>query len=260
MAEPILSLHGIAKHYGPVRALDAVDFEVAAGEIVSLVGDNGAGKSTMVKIMSGAVRPSAGEIRFAGRAVSFASPHDAREAGIETVYQDLAVVPELDAEANLFLGREWTGSGPISRFFLDKRRMRRAAEEHIASLKVNLKSTRQPVGLLSGGQRQSVAVARSILWGRKVVILDEPTAALGVRESRGVLDLVLELRARGFGVVMVSHSMPHIFEVSDRIFVLRHGRRAGFVERAAVTMNDVVGMITGVAVSESMTVREAGHS
>ena len=250
---PVLSLHGIRKNYGPVRALNGVDFEVRAGEIVSLVGDNGAGKSTLVKVMSGAVQPDDGHIEYDGQQTRFASPHEARERGIETVYQDLAIVPELDAEANLFLGREWRRAGILGRFFLDKKRMRRAAAEHIASLKVGLKSIRQPVGLLSGGQRQSVAVARAILWGRKVVILDEPTAALGVRESRGVLDLILALRERGFAVVMISHSMPHVFEVSDRIFVLRHGGRVAFVERQATTMNEIVGMITGVPVSAAMT-------
>lgn len=250
---PILALHAVSKHYGAVRALDNVDFDLRPGEVVSLVGDNGAGKSTMVKIMSGAVSPSAGTVRFDGRDIVFHSPHDAREAGIETVYQDLAVVPELDAEANLFLGREWTRSGPIGRFFLDKRRMRDAANEHIASLKVNIRSVRQMVGLLSGGQRQSVAVARAILWGRKVIILDEPTAALGVRESRGVLDLIHELRKREFAVLMVSHSMPHVFEVSDRIFVLRHGTRAACINRHDTTMNEIVGHITGVAVSDAMT-------
>lgn len=253
MSNPILALRSVSKHYGPVRALENVDFEVAPGEIVSLVGDNGAGKSTMVKIMSGAVRPSGGHIQFDGKEVAFSSPHEARDAGIETVYQDLAVVPELDAEANLFLGREWTGKGLLSRFFLDKGRMRAAAEEHISSLKVNVPSVRKAVGLLSGGQRQCVAVARSILWGRKVIILDEPTAALGVRESRGVLDLIHHLKSRNFAVIMISHSMPHVFEVSDRIFVLRHGQRAAFVDRHATTMNEVVGYITGVAVSSDMT-------
>lgn len=253
---PILSLHGIAKHYGAVRALAGVDFAIAPGEIVSLVGDNGAGKSTLVKIMSGAVQPSAGELRLNGTPVRFASPHDAREAGIETVYQDLAVVPELDAEANLFLGREWTGKGLLSRYFLDRKRMRAAAEDHICALKVNLKSVRQPVGLLSGGQRQSVAVARAILWGRKMVILDEPTAALGVRESRGVLDLILELRTRNFAVLMVSHSMPHVFEVSDRIFVLRQGSRVAILDRHRTTMNEIVGLITGIPVSTDMTTTE----
>jgi fructose transport system ATP-binding protein len=253
MAAPVLSLFGIRKNYGPVRALNGVDFEVCPGEIVSLVGDNGAGKSTLVKVMSGAVQPDEGRIVFEGRELRLASPHEARDRGIETVFQDLAVVPELDAEANLFLGREWTKGGWLGRFFLDKKRMRAATDEHIAALKVGMKSIRQPVGLLSGGQRQSVAVARAMLWGRKVIILDEPTAALGVRESRGVLDLILTLRERGFAVVMISHSMPHVFEVSDRIFVLRHGRRVAFVNRHETTMNEVVGMITGVPVSIEMT-------
>ncbi|MGC8469089.1 MAG: ATP-binding cassette domain-containing protein [Acetobacteraceae bacterium] len=246
--QPVLSLRDIRKHYGPVHALDGVDFDLFEGEIVGLVGDNGAGKSTLVKVMSGAIQPDAGSIRVDGREVAIRSPLEARAAGIETVYQDLAVVPWLDVEANLFLGREICGERWWNRWLLDKSAMRRRAAEHIASLQVGLKSVRQPVGVLSGGQRQSVAVARAISWGRKVVIMDEPTAALGVRESRGVLDLIKRVKERGISVVLISHNLPHVFEITDRIFVLRQGREAGTLTTADAHVSEVVGLITGVTV------------
>jgi fructose transport system ATP-binding protein len=245
---PVLELSDIHKRFGPVRAVDGVSFQLHAGEIVGLVGDNGAGKSTLVKIMSGALQPDSGTIRFGGQAASISSPLEARALGIETVYQDLAVVPHMDVESNLFLGREINGKQWWNRWLLDKAAMRREAREHIASLKVGLRSVRQPVGVLSGGQRQSVAVARAISWGRRVVIMDEPTAALGVRESRGVLDLIKRVKDRGIAVVLVSHNMPHVFELTDRIFVMRRGRRAGELETKAASMNDVVSLITGVHV------------
>ncbi len=246
---PVLSLRGIRKQYGPVHALDGVDFDLHAGEAVGLVGDNGAGKSTLVKVMSGAVQPDAGTIAVDGKQVVIRSPQEARAAGIETVYQELAVVPWLDVEANLFLGREKTGQKWWNCWLLDKRAMRQEAARHIASLQVGLKSVRQPVGLLSGGQRQSVAVARAISWGRKVIIMDEPTAALGVRELRGVLDLIKRVKERGLSVVLVSHNIPHVFEVTDRVFVLRHGREAGTLVTAEAHVSEVVGLITGVRVS-----------
>ena len=249
--DPILELRGVTKHFGPVHALDNVSFSLAAGEIVGLVGDNGAGKSTLVKLMSGALQPDSGAIRFEGQEVSIRAPLEARALGIETVYQDLAVVPHMDVEANLFLGREVTGTRWWNRWLLDKPAMRAQARDHIASLQVGLKSVRQSVGLLSGGQRQSVAVARAISWGRKVVIMDEPTAALGVRESRGVLELIKRVKQRGIAVVLVSHNIPHVFEVTDRIIVMRHGRRAGEVRTAEAHMNEVLGLITGVPVNAS---------
>jgi len=252
MTAPLLSLRAIVKHYGPVHALDGVDFDLYPGEIVGLVGDNGAGKSTLVKVMSGAVVPDQGTIVFEGKTVVLRSPLEARAIGIETVYQDLAVVPWLDVEANLFLGREMTGSRWWNRWFLNKRAMRREAAQHIASLQVGLKSVRQPVGLLSGGQRQSVAVARAISWGRKVVIMDEPTAALGVRESRGVLDLIKRVKERGLAVVLISHNLPHVFEVTDRIFVLRQGTEAGTLVTREAHVSEVVGLITGVKVSAAV--------
>jgi fructose transport system ATP-binding protein len=245
---PILELRDVTKHFGPVHALDSVSFSLAPGEIVGLVGDNGAGKSTLVKLMSGALQPDGGTIRFEGQDVAIRSPLEARALGIETVYQDLAVVPHMDVEANLFLGREITGTQWWNRWLLNKPAMRAQARDHIASLQVGLKSVRQSVGLLSGGQRQSVAVARAISWGRKVVIMDEPTAALGVRESRSVLELIRRVKERGIAVVLVSHNIPHVFEVTDRIFVMRHGRRAGEVRTAEAHMNEVLGLITGVPV------------
>lgn len=251
MADAILELRGIVKHYGPVHALDGVSFRLHEGEIVGLVGDNGAGKSTLVKVMSGAIQPDAGAIRFDGRDVRIASPLEARELGIETVYQDLAVVPQLDVEANLFLGRELTGARWWNAWLLDKPRMRREAAEHIASLQVGLQSVRQSVGLLSGGQRQSVAVARAISWGRKVVIMDEPTAALGVRESQGVLDLVRRVRERLISVVLISHNIPQVFEIADRIFIMRHGRQVGDLRTRDAAMNDVLGLITGIHVGQA---------
>ena len=252
MTGPLLSLRGIVKHYGPVHALDGVDFDLFPGEIVGLVGDNGAGKSTLVKVMSGAIEPDSGTILFEGTKVAIRSPLEARAIGIETVYQDLAVVPWLDVEANLFLGREITGTRWWNRWLLDKQAMRREAATHIASLQVGLKSVRHPVGLLSGGQRQSVAVARAISWGRKVVIMDEPTAALGVRESQGVLDLIKRVKGRGIAVVLISHNLPHVFEVTDRIFVLRQGREAGNLVTGAAHVSEVVGLITGVHVAAAV--------
>jgi fructose transport system ATP-binding protein len=247
-SQPLLQLRGIRKAFGAVHALDGVDFDLYPREVVGLVGDNGAGKSTLIKIISGALQPDHGTIYFEGRHVTLRSPLDARELGIETVYQDLAVIPYMNVEANLFLGREITGRHWWNRWLLNKKAMRQAAAQHVASLQVNLRSVRQHVGTLSGGQRQSVAVARAISWGRKIVIMDEPTAALGIRESRGVLDLIKRVAERGISVVFISHNMPHVFEVTDRIVVLRHGREAGQLITRDASMNDVVGLITGVQV------------
>jgi fructose transport system ATP-binding protein len=248
---PILEIIDVRKRFGPVQALDGISFRLRRGEIVGLVGDNGAGKSTLVKVMSGALIADAGKMRFEGRDVTVNSPLDARALGIETVYQDLAVVPQMDVEGNLFLGREITGKHWWNGWFLDKAAMRREALAHIRSLSVGLHSVRQPVEVLSGGQRQSVAVARAISWGRKVVIMDEPTAALGVREARSVLDLIKRVRDRGIAVVLVSHNIPHVFELCDRIFVIRLGREAGNLVTRETTVNDVVSLITGVPVTSA---------
>ena len=248
---PVLEARGITKSYGAVQALRGVDFYLNPGEVVAIVGDNGAGKSTFIKSLSGAVAPDTGEILIDGTPVHFRSPLDARRAGIETVYQDLAVVPLMDIESNMFLGREVTAPGPLGFLrILNKRTMRRQAMENIATLQVGIKSVRQPVGTLSGGQRQGVAVARAVSWSRKIVIMDEPTAALGVKESRGVEELIKRVRDQGIAIILISHNMPQVFDVSDRIFVLRHGAPAGTVRTVETTMEQVVRLITGAEVHE----------
>jgi ABC-type sugar transport system ATPase subunit len=247
---PLFEAHGISKHFGSVVALEGVDFEVYAGEICALIGDNGAGKSTLIKILSGAYQPDAGTIYMRGQPVVFHSPRDARAAGIETVYQDLALAPDLDVTSNLFLGREITQPGLLGRLdFYNQRAMREQAEKHLRELKVTIKSPRQTVDTLSGGQRQSVAVARAVFWGKEIVILDEPTAALGVAQSGMVLQLMQRIRDQGTAVIFISHNMPHVWEVSNRMIVLRHGRRAGTLYPQEATMDQAVSLMTG-AVSQ----------
>jgi fructose transport system ATP-binding protein len=254
MTEPVdrlvLQARGITKSYGHVQALRSVDLELYAGEVLGLVGDNGAGKSTLIKILSGAVQPDAGEILVDGRPVQLRSPVEARHHGIETVYQDLAVVPMMDIAENLFLGREQRAPGALGAVmhFINKRYMRRRAEEQLRSLNIGIKSVRQRVETLSGGQRQGVAVGRAVAFGRHIVILDEPTAALGVRESRGVVDLIRRINAQGLSVILISHNMPQVLEVTHRIMVLRHGERVGVVRTAETDMAQVVRLITGAEV------------
>lgn len=242
-----LDCRGISKHFGPVQALSDVDFQTSLGEVVALVGDNGAGKSTLVKIISGTETASSGEIRVAGVRCAFRTPRDANAAGIETVYQDLALADNLDVVANLFLGREAAiaalPGAPLSEAEMEWRSL-----GVLQSLHIRIPSVRRPVGALSGGQRQSVAVGRAVLWGSKVVLLDEPTAALGVAQQREVLDLIRRLRDQGLGVVVISHNLQQIFDVADRLVVLRLGRIAANVLRADVTTRDVVGFITGAHV------------
>ncbi len=251
---PILEARGIAKRFGSVVALEGVDFEVYPGEIAALIGDNGAGKSTLIKILSGALRPDAGTIRMRGRPVEFHSPHDARVAGIETVYQDLALAPDLDVAANIFLGREIKQPGILGLLdFYNQRAMREQAAKHLRALKVNLRSIRQTVDTLSGGQRQSVAVARAVFWGKDVVIMDEPTAALGVAQSGMVLQLMRRIRDAGTAVIFISHNMPHVWEVADRMIVLRRGRRVGTLYPQEHTMDQAVSLMTG-----AITMEEAG--
>jgi fructose transport system ATP-binding protein len=249
---PVLQGKNVSKRFGSVSALEHVDFELYADEILALVGDNGAGKSTLIKVLSGAYTPDEGEILMDGQPVQMRTPQDARRLGIETVYQDLALAPALDIASNLFLGREERQAGPLGAILrrLDKPRMRREAAENMASLKIGLRSMRQPVENLSGGQRQGVAVARAVSWGKRVVIMDEPTAALGVKESGMVLELIRNVKARGVPVILISHNLPHVFEVADRIQVMRLGRRVGIARPGEQTMEGVVAMMTGATQAE----------
>lgn len=246
---PVLQARGISKRYGHIVAMDAVDFELDHDEVLAVIGDNGAGKSTLIKTLSGAVIPDEGEMEMEGEPVHLNSPLDARLLGIETVHQDLSVVPALDIAENLFLGRELRRAGIVGRFFrmLNGDSMRRKARRELADLGVSVPDVRQPVEYLSGGQRQSVAVARAATFGTRVVIMDEPTAALGVRESSMVLELIRRIRDRGMPVVMISHNMPHVFDVADRIHIHRLGRRAAIVRPDQYTMQEVVAIMTGAA-------------
>ncbi|MGL6280711.1 MAG: ATP-binding cassette domain-containing protein [Gaiella sp.] len=245
---PLLECRGICKRFGAVEALTDVDFDVHGGEVVALVGDNGAGKSTLIKAISGIQPPDEGVIRFEGREVAIRTPADATQLGIETVYQDLALCDNLDTAANLFLGRELTGT-PLSALLhvLDEPDMEQRAAEQLADLRVTtIDSVHRPVSGLSGGQRQAVAVARATLWQAKLVILDEPTAALGVSQTAMVLELIKRLRAQGLGVVVISHNIDVVFEVADRIVVLYVGRNAATFEQATTTRAEVVGAIIGL--------------
>jgi fructose transport system ATP-binding protein len=244
---PILEGRGLVKSFGQVVALNGADFELYPGEITAIIGDNGAGKSTLIKVLSGAFQPDDGEILLDGENVRFRSPLDARRVGIETVYQDLAVAPALDIAANIFLGRELRRGGPAGRLLraLDKRTMRREAARHFSELKIGIPSIGQAVENLSGGQRQGVAVARAAAWGRRLVIMDEPTAALGVKETRQVLDLILRVRERGLPVILISHDMPHVFELADRIQIMRLGKRVAVVTPQTHSMPEAVAIMTG---------------
>lgn len=245
---PVLSAKRLVKTYGHVVGLDGVSLDLYAGEVLAIIGDNGAGKTTLIKCLTGAEIPDEGELRLDGREVSFRRPQDAREAGIETVYQSLAVSPALDVAANMYLGRELRRSGPLGSVFrmLDTKTMRANARAELTRLGI---STLQDVSVaienLSGGQRQAVAVARAAAFGSKVVVLDEPTAALGVRESNQVLELIKRLRDNGVPVILISHNMPHVFEVADRIHIQRLGKRAGTITPTSHTMSEAVAIMTG---------------
>jgi fructose transport system ATP-binding protein len=246
--EPILQARGLVKRYGRVTALDHADFDLYPGEVLAVIGDNGAGKSTLIKALSGAIQTSEGEIRLEGRSIKFSSPMDAREAGIETVYQSLAVCPSLDIADNLFLGREVRRPGILGKLFrlLDKGAMQRRAREKLTELGLlTIQNIGQAVETLSGGQRQGVAVARAAAFGSRVVIMDEPTAALGVKESGKVLQLICDVRDQGLPVVLISHNMPHVFEVADRIHIHRLGRRIAVITPKTHTMSDAVAIMTG---------------
>jgi simple sugar transport system ATP-binding protein len=242
----VLQVRGINKSFGAVQALKDVDFEVHPGEVVALIGDNGAGKSTLINVITGVLAPDSGEIIFEGERVEFASPHDARERGIETVYQDLAVAPQLDAVANIFLGRERRMEGILGRLgFLDQHRMRQETGEQLEELRVRIPDPTKPLSTFSGGQRQGVAVARAVMWASKVVIMDEPTAALGVAQVGMVLDLVRRVRETGIPVVFISHNMPQVFDVADRIVVLRLGEVVAELDPGKASTDDAVAAMTG---------------
>jgi fructose transport system ATP-binding protein len=251
--DPILTGRGLVKHYGRVTALDRCDFDLYPGEILAVIGDNGAGKSSLIKALSGAIQVDEGEIRLDGEPVHFASPLEAREAGIETVYQTLALSPALSIVDNMFVGREIRKSGFMGQYFkmLDHKAMERMARDKLSELGLmTIQNINQAVETLSGGQRQGVAVARAAAFGSKVIIMDEPTAALGVKESRRVLELILDVKARGMPIVLISHNMPHVFEVADRIHVHRLGKRLCVIDPKAHTMNDAVAYMTGAKVPE----------
>ena len=250
MTTPVLEARGLTKRYGRVVAIESGDIALYPGEILAVIGDNGAGKSSLIKALSGAVIPDSGEIYLDGERVHFRTPMDARAAGIETVYQTLAVAPGLDIADNLFLGREERKAGVLGSVFrmLDKGHMRSEARRHMNELGVaTLQNIGQTVESLSGGQRQAVAVARSAAFGSKVVILDEPTAALGVKEGNRVLQLIRDVRDRGLPVILISHNMPHVFEVADRIHIQRLGRRATVITPQSHSMSEAVAIMTGAA-------------
>jgi len=243
----VLQGRGLVKRYGHVTALDGSDFDLREGEVLAVIGDNGAGKSTLIKALSGALMPDSGEIRLDGRVVHFRSPMDARLAGIETVYQELAVAPAMSIAENFFLGRELRRPGVRGRVLrmLDHAAMRAESRRQLELLGIDVRATDQAVESLSGGQRQGVAVARGAAFARHVVIMDEPTAALGVREGGRVLDLIRRVREQGLSVVLISHNIPHVFEVADRIHVARLGRRAAVLDPRSVRMSDAVAVMTG---------------
>jgi fructose transport system ATP-binding protein len=256
--QPVLSARGLVKTFGRVVGLDGVDLDLYPGEVLAIIGDNGAGKSTLIKCLTGAVLPDAGEIVLDGHPVHFSRPQDARLAGIETVYQTLAVAPALDIASNLYLAREERRPGPLGSVLrmLDKKGMRERAGKAVSDLGIaTIQNMAQAVETLSGGQRQAVAVARAAAFGSKVVVLDEPTAALGVKESGMVLRMIQQLREQGLPVILISHNMPQVFEVADRIHIQRLGRRAAIVTPQSHSMNDAVAIMTG-----AMTVDPEGGS
>jgi D-xylose transport system ATP-binding protein len=245
--KPIIEMRGIDKYYGGVHAVRGVDLDVYSGEVHALVGDNAAGKSTLIKILSGAVMRDGGTVSFENRTVEIATPRDAKSLGIETVYQDLALADNLDVASNVFLGREMTRSG-LLRFMLDNGTMEKRSRDLLSRLKINMPNIRQRVRSMSGGQRQSIAIARCVCFNARVIILDEPTAALGVEETRKVYALIREMRDQGLAVLLISHNLNHVFENCDRITVLKTGRLVGSRCVAETTQDDIVRMIvSGVA-------------
>ncbi|ODU99007.1 MAG: sugar ABC transporter ATP-binding protein [Rubrivivax sp. SCN 70-15] len=250
----VMQAKGLVKRYGQVTALEGADFELRAGEILAVIGDNGAGKSSLIKCLSGATIPDEGEIVLDGKPIHFKSPMDARRVGIETVYQDLAVAPAMTIAENLFLGRELRRAGFLGSVLrmLDKKKMLQTSIERMNDLKVGIRSMTQAVETLSGGQRQCVAVARAAAFAEHVVILDEPTAALGVKEGNMVLELIRRVRDKGLPVILISHNMPHVFEIADRIHVARLGRRAAVLNPKTISMSDTVAVMTGAMPPEKI--------
>lgn len=254
--KPILYARNLVKRFGKVTALNSCDFDLLPGEILAVIGDNGAGKSVMIKSLSGALQPDEGEIYLEGQKVHFPSPISARDAGIETVYQTLAMSPALSIADNMFMGREVRRPGIMGSVFrqLDKKAMEKFAREKLSELGLmTIQNINQAVETLSGGQRQGVAVARAAAFGSKVIILDEPTAALGVKESRRVLELIQDVKSRGIPIILISHNMPHVFEVADRIHIHRLGQRLCLVNPSDISMSDAVALMTG-----AMTPEDAG--
>jgi len=250
----VMQAKGLVKRYGQVTALDGADFELRAGEILAVIGDNGAGKSSLIKCLSGATIPDEGQITLDGQAIHFRSPMDARRVGIETVYQDLAVAPAMTIAENLFLGREVRRQGFLGNVLrmLDKKKMLEISVARMNDLKVGIRSMTQAVETLSGGQRQCVAVARAAAFAEHVVILDEPTAALGVKEGNMVLELIRRVRDKGLPVILISHNMPHVFEIADRIHVARLGKRAAVLNPKKIGMSDTVAVMTGAMPPEAI--------
>ena len=253
---PVIKARGLMKRYGTVVAMNGADFELMPDEILGVIGDNGAGKSTLIKALSGAVTPDHGTIELEGQAVHFRRPDDARALGIETVYQNLAMSPALSIADNMFLGREWRKPGILGSVFrmTDRARMNEFSRSKLSELGLmTIQNIDQAVETLSGGQRQGVAVARAAAFGSKVVILDEPTAALGVKESRRVLDLIKDVRGRGIPIILISHNMPHVFEVCDRVHIHRLGRRLCVINPKEHSMSDAVAYMTGAKLPEGVT-------
>ncbi len=256
MKQPILSVRNLVKRYGRVTALDNCDFDLYPGEVLAVIGDNGAGKSTLIKALSGAVQPDSGEIFLAGKKIRFSSPLAAQAAGIETVYQTLALSPALSIADNMFLGRELRKPGILGSVFrqLDRSKMQQLAREKLTELGLmTIQNINQTVETLSGGQRQGISVARAAAFGSKVIIMDEPTAALGVKESQRVLELIVDVKAKGIPIILISHNMPHVFEVADRIHVHRLGRRLCTLDPKEHNMSDAVSYMTGAKIPETVS-------
>jgi len=251
---PILEVKGISKHFGGVIALENLDFELMEGEILGIVGDNGAGKSTLIKIISGVVEKDRGEIYYKGKKVEIKDPKDAKRLGIETVYQNLALVDLLDVPANIFMGREVKYKGVFNKVFgfLNFQEMFIKSKRLLRELQVNIEDLSSKVMYLSGGQRQAVALSKVVYWGKEIIILDEPTAALGVKESKNVLVLIKKLKEHGISIIIISHNLQHIFSVVDRIMVLRRGKRVDIKEAHNTGADEIVSMITGAKVIEKV--------